>query len=156
MYDIRRRGGGFWQNVCEKGVAGVKIHQNGDTIFKQALLKNTECFFIPWFLYLPISIQIKTLTCGLVWRVADIGYFFKFFFRYYRIIFGDGTKDTKRGKFQVTGCLNVIMLSQDAPFFFWQPVYNVLPFLYKWNYWHAVFFCCLADIESFCLICHTW
>ena len=40
------------------------------------------------------------------------------FFRYYRLIFRDGTKDTKRGKFQVTGCQNVIMLSQDVPFFF--------------------------------------
>ena len=39
----------------------------------------------------------------------------------------DITKDTKRGIFQVTGCQNVIMLSQDVPFFFWQPVYNVLP-----------------------------
>ena len=28
------------------------------------------------------------------------------FFSYYKIIFLDGTKDTKRGKFQVTGCLN--------------------------------------------------
>ena len=38
------------------------------------------------------------------------------------IIFRDGTKDTKRGKFQVTGCLNVIMLSQDTSWVhtFWQ------------------------------------
>jgi len=34
--------------------------------------------------------------------------------RYYMIIFQDGTKDTKRGKFQVTRCPNVITLSQDA------------------------------------------
>ena len=40
------------------------------------------------------------------------------FFSYYKIIFLDGTKDTKRGKFQVTGCQNVITLSQDVPFFF--------------------------------------
>ena len=40
---------------------------------------------------------------------------------------------------QLTGCQNVITLSQDVPFFFWQPVYNVLPSLYKWNNWHAVF-----------------
>jgi len=37
------------------------------------------------------------------------------------IIFRDGTKDTKRGKFQVRGCLSVITLSQDAwVHTFWQ------------------------------------
>ena len=34
--------------------------------------------------------------------------------RYLSIINRDGTKDTKRGKFQVAGCLNVITLSQHA------------------------------------------
>ena len=38
------------------------------------------------------------------------GCFFVIFFRYYRFIFRDGTQDTKRGKFQVTGCLNVIRM----------------------------------------------
>ena len=61
------------------------------------------------------------------------------FFQYYMTIFWDGTKVIKRGKFQVTGCLNVITLSQDVLFFFWQPVYNGLPFLYKWNYWMRSF-----------------
>ena len=44
------------------------------------------------------------------------------FFRYYMIIFWDGTKDIKRCKFQVKGCLNVITLSQDASWVrtFWQ------------------------------------
>ena len=40
---------------------------------------------------------------------------FHHFFIYYTIIFQDGTKDPKRGKFQATGgCLNIITLSQDA------------------------------------------
>ena len=69
-------------------------------------------------------------------------YLYHLFFCDHRIIFWDRTKDNKRGKFQVTGCMNVITLSKDVPFFlfFWQPVYNVFPFLYKWCYWHAVFF----------------
>ena len=39
---------------------------------------------------------------------------FLYFFPYCTIIFRDGTTDTKRGTFQVTGCLNVITLSHNT------------------------------------------
>ena len=114
-----------------------------------ALPFNTGCFFFDD----PISFSCHFYTN----KDIDMRFFvtcswhrviFLYFFRYCMIIFQDGTKDTKRGKFQVTGCQNVITLSQDVPFFFWQPVCNVLPFLYKWCYWHAVF--CADQLTS----CH--
>ena len=45
-YQKKEGGGGSDKNVCEKGVAGVKIHQNGDTIFEQALLQNISAIFV--------------------------------------------------------------------------------------------------------------
>ena len=74
------------------------------------------CFFgtsisFSCYFYTNKDIEMRSFVmCNRHWVL----FFFVHFFRYYIIIFRDCTKNTKRGKFQVTGCLNVIMLSQDA------------------------------------------